>query len=422
MDVVFKRNREIQQLLRFRGNGKIKVIEGLRQVGKSFLLKELFYKTLLDLGVKNEEIALLDFLEKDDEIREEAELKAKVRSLAALNPISYLFMDEIQLVKGFGTALKTLHLQNPDIDIYVTGSNSKTLSKDIQREIGVEDSCEVIVRPLTFEEACEDYPSFRFSDYFSYGGLPKVVRADGVSGKNNAFETLYRETYEKDILDRTTDLKNIGENEKKKILQRVFDTITTGLSLKTIAKQINADNKSQNKNSSAVHADIDTYFKRLVDSFLFEGMDEDASDAHESGKNHIENRGKCYCEDPGLLRYASRAKDLDSAVFENIVFMNLFSKGYRPVSLKFDYVDLASKAECKNRGVDFYFEKNGENYLVQAVLVLLDGENYQREVGNLRHCQRTGKRLVVYFYDRTSSHPDAEGVEFLQVEDFLKNI
>ena len=101
MDVVFKRNREIQQLLRFRGNGKIKVIEGLRQVGKSFLLKELFYKALLDLGVKNEEIALLDFLEKDDEIREESELKAKVRSLVASNPVSYLFMDEIQLVKGF---------------------------------------------------------------------------------------------------------------------------------------------------------------------------------------------------------------------------------------------------------------------------------------------------------------------------------
>ena len=100
-----------------------------------------------------------------------------------VHKIQFLFMDEIQLVKNYGTILKSVHLQHPELDIYITGSNSKTLSKDIQREIGAVDSDEIFVRPLSFEEIKLDYPSFTFSEYFNYGGLPKVIRADQVEEK-----------------------------------------------------------------------------------------------------------------------------------------------------------------------------------------------------------------------------------------------
>lgn len=419
LNITFKRQKELQLLLDSRGNGKIKVIEGLRQVGKSFLLKQIFFNALLNSGVNEDEIAVLDFLRTDNEIRTESELKEKVREIISGKKIKYLFMDEIQLVTGYGNALKTLHIQNPGIDIYVTGSNSKTLSKDIKREIGGEDSFEIIIRPLTFEEAKIDYPDITFTDYFNYGGLPKIIRAKNREDKISAFKTLYDDTYEKDIIDRTKDLTYIGEKEKKRILQRIFDTITTGVSLKSISRQINADNKSPNKNSAAVHADVDSFFKRLNDSFLFEEMNEDSS-TKDAPKKPIEDRGKCYCEDSGLLRYVSKSNDMDSAVFENLIFNDLFNKGYGVSSLKFDYFDTLTGTECKNRGIDFCFETDGITYLVQAALVLLDGDNYQREVHNLIFSKKPGKKIVVYLSDRTTSHPNNEGIEFVQIEEFLR--
>ena len=422
MGVEFKRRREVETLLKMRGNGKIKVIEGLRQVGKSYLLGTLFLNALLASGIKKDEIAVLDFLKGDKEIRDGAELKSDVRKLLQRKPITYLFLDEIQLVERYGEALKSLHAQNPEVDIYVTGSNSKTLSKDIRREIGAKDCDEIVVRPLTYEEILEDFPSFPFSEYFYWGGVPKIVLTEDEEGKSNAFDSLYCDVYEKDILERTSDLKNIGENEKLKILQRVFDTITTGLSLKAIAREINADNRSENKNSTALHADLDTYFKRLADSFLFETMEEDCFASREGRKRRIEDRGKCYCEDPGLLRHVSQAYDLDSAVFENLVYMHLLSKGYKPISLKFDYFDAISGEECKNRGIDFCFKKDGMNYMVQAVLVLYGGSNYQREIHNLLFAEKEGRKIVVYYFDKAGDHPDSNGIDFMQIEEFLHAI
>lgn len=347
---------------------------------------------MIDLGVSKEKIALLDFLEKDDDIKNEQKLKTRIKSILKVHKVKFLFMDEIQLVKNYGTILKSVHLQHPELDIYITGSNSKTLSKDIQREIGAVDSDEIFVRPLSFEEIKLDYPSFKFSEYFSYGGLPKVIRADQVEEKERFLNDLYRETYEKDILDRVDDLRNIGENEKRKILQRIFDTITTGVSIKSISQQINSSNKAIIKNSTAVHAEVDTFIKRVVDSFLFEIMETDTSGSKQSKKKALEHNEKCYCEDHGLLRHASHAMNLDSAVFENLFFTNLIAKGYQPVSLKFDYLDSITGEECKNREIDFSFVRNGLRHLVQAVLVLTD-ENYQREVHNLLFSEPTNGEL-----------------------------
>ena len=382
------------------------------------VLKKLFFRKLINLGVSKEKIALLDFLEKDDDIRNEQKLKTKIKSLLDVHKIQFLFMDEIQLVKNYGTILKSVHLQHPELDIYITGSNSKTLSKDIQREIGAVDSDEIFVRPLSFEEIKLDYPSFTFSEYFNYGGLPKVIRADTAEEKERFLTDLYRETYEKDILDRVDDLRNIGENEKRKILQKIFDTITTGVSLKSISQQINSNNKAIIKNSSAVHAEVDTFIKRVVDSFLFEIMETDTSGSKQSKKKTLENNEKCYCEDHGLLRHASHAMNLDSAVFENLIFTNLIAKGYQPVSLKFDYLDSITGEECKNREIDFSFVRNGIRHLVQAVLVLTD-ENYQREVHNLLFSEKGEKKIIVYNYDATSQHPNSQGIEFIQIEHFL---
>lgn len=418
MNIEFQRRKEIQKLLQLKGNGRIKVIEGLRQVGKSFLLKKLFFRKLIDLSISKEKIALLDFLEKDDDIRNEQELKTKIKSLLDVHKIQFLFMDEIQLVKNYGTILKSVHLQHPELDIYITGSNSKTLSKDIQREIGAVDSDEIFVRPLSFEEIKLDYPSFTFSEYFNYGGLPKVIRANTAEEKERFLTDLYRETYEKDILDRVDDLQNIGENEKRKILQKIFDTITTGVSLKSISQQINSNNKAIIKNSSAVHAEVDTFIKRVADSFLFEIMETDTSGSKQSKKKALENNEKCYCEDHGLLRHASHAMNLDSAVFENLIFTNLIAKGYQPVSLKFDYLDSITGEECKNREIDFSFVRNGIRHLVQAVLVLTD-ENYQREVHNLLFSEKGEKKIIVYNYDATIQHPNSQGIEFIQIEHFL---
>ena len=419
MGVEFKRKKEVRALLEARGNGKIKVIEGLRQVGKSYLLKTLFHRELLRLGVKESQIAVLDFLIDDEEIRDAPSLKAKVRELLKGGEVAYLFMDEVQLVEGYGEALKTLRCQNPGVDIYVTGSNSKTLSKDIEREIGAEESCEILLRPLSYKEIKEDWPSFSFEDYFSLGGIPKVLLAESEAKRTEIFTSLYRDTYVKDILSKSKDLLNIGENEKRMILQRVFDTTSTGVSLKSIVKEINADNRAESKSSTAIHADVDTFFERLSDSFLFERMGEDSSKAKQGRKGHIERRGKCYCEDPGLLRFASHSYDRDSDVLENIVFSHLLSKGLSPVSLKFDYFDPLIREECMNREIDFYFEKDGEGYLVQVVLALYGGNAYQREVHNLLFAKKDGRKMLVYLSDNSGDHPDADSIEFVPVEEFL---
>lgn len=419
MGVEFKRKKEVMALLQARGNGKVKVIEGLRQVGKSYLLKTLFHRELLRLGVKEEEIAVLDFLMDEDEIRDAPSLKAKVRELLKGGEVAYLFMDEVQMVEGYGEALKTLHCQNPGVDIYVTGSNSRTLSKDIEREIGAEETYEILLRPLSFAQIREDWPSFSFEDYFSLGGIPKVLLAESEAKRREIFISLYRDTYVKDILARSDGLLNIGENEKRMIVQRIFDTTSTGVSLKSIAKEINADNRAENKSSTAIHADVDTFFERLLDSFLFERMGEDSSEAKKGRKGHIENRGKCYCEDLGLLRFASRSYDLDSDALEDAVFLHLLSKGLSPVCLKFDYFDPLIHEECKNREIDFYCEKDGESYLIQVALALYGGNAYQREVHNLLFAKREGRKMLVYLSDNSIDHPDADSIEFVPAEDFL---
>lgn len=198
------------------------------------------------------------------------------------------------------------------------------------------------------------------------------------------------------------------------------DTDTIAAMASSIARQINADNKSIDKNSTLIHSNVDNFIQRILDSFLFELLEEDACRSKESRKNAIERYGKYYCEDLGLLRTVSTSSELDAAAFENLVFLHLLHKQYKLRSLKFDFYDEIDHCVCKNRGIDFCFEKNNVPCFIQVTLAL-NSTNYNRETRNLLFSPKEGRRILVFSFDSTLSHPFGEKIEFMDISTFLAN-
>ena len=422
----FKREKYLKRLIECMHNGEIKVITGIRRCGKSYLLFNLFTEYLRSTGVDDEHIIMLPL---DDDINEKyrdpQELSAFLRSKVKNDSATcYILLDEIQF------AISKEELRNPDkpvrlysvlngllrlpnVDIYVTGSNSKMLSKDIMTEFrGRGDSVEI--HPLSFKEFFEALGGDRisaFEEYAVYGGLPLVWAKKSDESKFNYLQNLFREVYYKDIQERY----NI---EFPDILDELVDVLCSAIgSLTNVSKLTNTLRSV--KNTKVSNDTIADYLNFLTESFLFH----QAKRYDIKGKKYFEYPSKFYCEDIGLrnIRLNLRQQE-ETHIMENIIYNDLRIKGY---AVDVGVVKIVKNGEDgkphqKSCEIDFIASKGIKKYYIQSALSMNDREKAAQEARPLLAVNDFFRKIIV---SKTPMKPwyDEHGVLYIGLYDFLLN-
>ena len=353
-----KRDRYLQKLISYMWDGQVKVITGIRRCGKSYLLRTLFKKYLLEKGVPDTNILCFELdLAKDIRYRNPLELASHVRSIVeGSGEQFYLFVDEIQMSDEvpnpynkngkaitFYDALNDLKSLS-NLDIYVTGSNSKMLSSDILTEFRGR-SDEIRVHPLCFAEfysAVGGDKEDAIESYAFYGGMPLVLSRPTDEAKMNYLQSLFSEVYLKDIIER----KKV---KREDVLASILDLLCSSVgSLTNPTNVTNAINSKQKRTGGNVVANntVKAYMNHLADAFLFS----ECKRFDVRGKNYFDYPNKYYCEDIGLrnARIGFRQQEM-THIMENIVYNDLMVRGWS--------VDV---------GVVISTEKNGKGKLSQV--------------------------------------------------------
>ena len=420
----FKREKYLGQLIERMHNGQIKVITGIRRCGKSFLLFNIFAEYLKSLGTADDHIitlALDDYF--NEQYRDPDVLAKYLHSLIKSDSDTcYILLDEIQF------AISKEELRNPDkpvklysvlngllripnVDIYVTGSNSKMLSKDIMTEFrGRGDAVEI--HPLSFKEFFESSggdKSTAFEEYAMYGGLPLVWAKKSDEAKFKYLQNLFQKVYYKDILERY----NI---ELPEVLDELTDVLSSAVGSLTNVSKL-SDTLRSVKKCKITNDTVAEYLNFLIESFLFR----QAKRYDVKGKKYFEYPSKFYCEDIGLrnARLNMRQQE-ETHIMENIIYNDLLIKGY---SVDVGVVKISEAGEDgklhqKSCEIDFIASKGMKKYYIQSALSIADLDKAVQEVRPLLAVKDFFQKIIV---TKTSMKPwiDEKGVQHVGLYDFL---
>lgn len=425
MNSYIKRDHYLTQLITRKENGLVKVITGIRRCGKSFLLFNLYYDYLISEGVPEDHIITIA-LDDDTNIvyREPAELSKYIRSrISSSKEMYYVFIDEVQYAISREEMNNTeeIHLYNVlngllrlrNVDIYVTGSNSKMLSKDVMTAFrGRGDSVEV--HPLSFQE----YYGFvggdksdAFEEYALYGGMPLVVFKKTDDEKYRYLSTLFEEVYFRDIVERY-------RIELPDILNELTDALCSSIGSLTNATKI-ANTLQSVKGIKVDHQTIAHYLDYLSESFLFRC----AKRYDVKGKKYFSYPYKYYCSDIGLrnVRLNLRQQE-ETHIMENIIYNELIVRGYL---VDVGVVDLYERdADEKRRRVnceiDFVVNKGAKKYYIQSALNIDTPDKSKTELRPLVNTNDCFKKIIV---TKTSMKPwiDEMGIAHIGLYEFLLN-
>ena len=382
-----KRDSYLQQLISYRFDGLVKVITGIRRCGKSYLLMNLYKDYLLRSGVKEDQIIVIQLdLAKDIRYRNPLELSAYVRSMVeGKSEEFYLFVDEIQMSDKvanpyspsgekitFYDALNDLrNLSN--LDVYVTGSNSKMLSSDILTEFRGR-SDEIRVHPLSFSEyysAVGGDKNEAFDDYAFYGGMPLILSRPNDAAKINYLKSLFDEVYLKDIVER----KKI---ERPDVLEQILDLLCSSIgSLSNPNKIANTLRTKQNYVGSP--NTIRSYIGHLEDAFLFS----ESKRYDIKGKAYFDSPNKYYCEDIGLRNawIGFRQQEMNH-IMENIIYNELRCRQFS-VDVGVVYGrDVSAKGQSVRvpREIDFVVTAGGKKTYIQSAYAMPSEEKAEAEL------------------------------------------
>ena len=382
-----KRDRYLQQILDFMWDGQVKVITGIRRCGKSYLLNVLFRNYLLGQNIPPDNILSIALdLTKDIQYRDPLALAAYVRSkVEGQEGQYYLFVDEIQMsdeVKNpynpegkkitFYDALNDLR-SLPNLDVYVTGSNSRMLSRDILTEFRGR-SDEIQVHPLSFAEyysAVGGDKEDAFEAYAFYGGMPLVLSRPNDTAKANYLSSLFSEVYIKDIVER----KKIVRED---VLGLLLDLLCSSVGSLTNPKKI-ADTLRSRTGENIAQNTISAYIGHLEDAFLFS----EAKRYDVKGRKYFEYPYKYYCEDIGLrnARIGFRQQEM-THIMENIIYNELIIRGFSvDVGVVYSNEKNASGSYSKvAREIDFIASKGGSKVYIQSAFALPDEEKTMQEL------------------------------------------
>lgn len=409
--MIIERKKYMQQLVQSKHNGLVKIITGIRRCGKSFLLFNLFKSQLEKEGIDKEhiiEMAFDDFANR--EYRDPEKFYQYVKAQIKDGRMYYVLLDEVQMMDQFEDVLNGL-LHIPNVDVYVTGSNAKFLSKDIITEFRGR-GYQIHVSPLSFSEFMTTYNGSKedgWIEYLQYGGLPPVVLQPNDEEKIKFLKDLWQETYLIDILNRNH-IKNNAE------LEELLCMLASGIG-GLINPQKLSNTFKTNKNVSISPATLKSYISYCSDTFLIE----EANRYDVKGRKYIGTPMKYYFADLGLRNALLNFRQVEKThLMENAIYSELRRQGF---NVDVGVVTVNGKDENgssyrKQLEVDFVCNKGSRRCYIQSALSLPSQEKIDQETNSLRRLDDGFERIVIVG-DHMSCNHDDNGILFMSIYDFM---
>lgn len=403
-------NREIylNQLVNKQNNGLVKIITGIRRCGKSFLLDPIFKEYLISEGVSENHIIKIDLDERrNNKYQDPDVLDEYIRSLIVDEETYYLLLDEVQKVDDFESVLNGfLHIRN--LDIYVTGSNSKFLSSDIITEFRGRGD-EIRVFPLSFSEYYSVFKGEKdeaWDEYITYGGLPKIVSINGENEKAKYLKQLFEKTYLSDIVERN----NI---QRIDIIDSILNILSSSIGSLTNPYKLLKTFQSNGVKDISINT-ISSYLKYLQDSFLINK----AERYDIKGKKYIQSPFKLYFSDIGLrnARLNFRQQE-ETHIMENVIYNELLIRGY---NVDVGVVNIREGDAKKQIEVDFVCNQFNKKYYIQSALSLPTHEKTVQEERPLLNIQDNFKKIIIV-KDSKKAWITEEGILVIGIFEFLLN-
>lgn len=423
--MVIRRDRYLERLISKQNNGMIKVITGIRRSGKSYLLFNLFYDHLLASGTPEDNIICIALDDVENEAyRDPYRLYSYIKERVQDNREHYyVLIDEAQY------AISKEEMKNPDepirlygvlnsllrksnVDVYITGSNSKFLSSDVMTEFRGRGD-EIHISPLSFSEfypASGQEKSDAWRDYLYYGGLPHILAESGGEAKSRYLENLNKEIYLRDMCERY----GIRDEESMLILMKVIASAIGSLSN---AQKI-SDTFRSSGNKVITMPTISSYLKYLQESFVVEK----AERYDIKGRKYISTPSKYYYSDLGLRNALLNFRQFEEThLMENAIYNELIYRGYSvDVGVVETRVDEGGKKVRKQLEVDFVVNQFNKRYYIQSAFLISDREKFEQEQAPLVKIPDSFKKIVVVG-NHSPIWRNEKGITFMGIYDFLLN-
>lgn len=403
----------LNKLISKRHNGLIKVVTGMRRCGKSYLLFNLFKEYLVNEGVAENHIIEIAFDSFENKrYRDPEVLFPYIMEKMSDERMYYVLLDEVQMLDDFESVLNSLG-RKQNVDVYVTGSNAKFLSKDIITEFRGRGD-EVHMYPLTFGEFMSVYDGDKqegWRDYVLFGGIPLVLGFETADQKSDFLKSLFEETYISDITGRNN-IRNKAE------LEELLNILSSAIGSLTNPSKLSATFKSV-KNKSISKDTIIKYIDYLRDSFLIDS----AIRYDIKGKKYINTPSKYYFTDLGLRNARLNFRQVEEThVMENIIFNELKVRGYNVDVgvVVMNEVDKNGKKIRKQLEVDFVCNKGSKRFYIQLAYALPDKEKMEQEQRSLVNTGDGFKKIIIT-KDAVAPLYNEEGILVMSVYDFLLN-
>lgn len=425
--MIIKRDKYLDLLIRHKHNGMIKIITGIRRCGKSFLLANFFKESLLNEGVREDHIVQIDFEDiKNKSLRDPEECyKYLSKAIKKDSKMHYILLDEVQKLEEFPDVLNGLtHFKNADV--FVTGSNSHFLSKDVVTEFRGRGD-EIRMYPLCFSEFLKAYLEDRkarwdgkdltflaksldlaWTEYYTYGGLPHVLKLETKEEKEKYLKDLFKETYLLDLIERY-DIRDVSA------LDGVIDVVASDIGSLTNAYKI-ANSFSKERASIPAGATIKNYLGYLKDAFIIE----EAKRYDIKGKKHLNSISKFYFEDLGLRNARLNFRQTEeNHIMENIIFNELNYRGY---SVDVGIVEIREMKNGsylkKQTEIDFVINRGDQRYYVQSAFAMPTGAKSEKELRPLVNVNDSFKKIVIV-RENVAPSRNSQGIVTIGLRNFL---
>jgi predicted AAA+ superfamily ATPase len=411
--MVINRDIHLQKLIEGKHNGMIKVVTGMRRSGKSFLLFNLFTQHLQESGVKSDHIVRIDLENRRNKaLRDPDALLEYIDGKMKDNDMYYILIDEIQHVKEFEDVLNS-YLKVENADVYVTGSNSKFLSKDVITEFRGRGD-EIKITPLTFREFMSVFEGSRekaLEQYLLYGGLPKVVLLQETAKKVTYLKSLFSKVYLTDIKERYKIKNDDDLSELIDVLASSIGGLTNPTKLENTFATV--------KQSKITHQTIKSYLDILQEVFLLE-----KSVRYDiKGRKYIDTPCKYYFTDLGLrnARIGFRQYEV-THLMENLIYNELRARGIEVDVgvVTQNYKDENGISQRKQLEVDFVCNVGSSRYYIQSALRLQTEEKREQEIRSLKAIDDNFRKFVIT-EEPISRYQDDNGVIYMNLFEFLLN-
>ena len=410
--MIVNRYRYIEQLSRSKNNGLIKIITGLRRSGKSFLLKKLFHQHLLDEGVREDHILVIDMeSRKNREFKNPDYLLVWVEKMMIVYETYYIIIDEVQEVEDFVEVLSSLSVTE-GADVYVTGSNSRFLSSDLVTEFRGRGD-EIHVWPLSFKEFMTVYDGSKedgWAEYRLYGGLPQLLTQVGDEKKADFLRRLYRTVYLRDIYERN----NI---ELRPEFEELSKTVASSIGAPVNALNIAKTFKSVSNVQSITDKTVSAYLEYMQDAFLIEKSER----FDIKGRKYIGSLSKYYYQDVGLRNaILSFRQSEPTHIMENVIYNEMRMRGWLvDVGNVYHRVrNTEGKQQRVTLEVDFVCNKGSERIYIQSAWRMPDAEKMEQEKRSLRLVDDSFRKLLIVG-EHTKQWSDENGIQIMSIYDFL---